>query len=90
MRPRSRRARAPRAGGISGSSQPGPSTIRGNHDADAPGGIAVGALLAATGTADVVDAHAIVLARAVQSIMVVTSDPDDLAALDPAVRLHVV
>ncbi|MEV4240169.1 MULTISPECIES: hypothetical protein [unclassified Nocardia] len=52
--------------------------------------IAVGALLAVTGTADVVDAHVIVLARAVQSIMVVTSDPDDLTALDPAVRLHVV
>ncbi|WP_433713785.1 hypothetical protein ACQP2U_06200 [Nocardia sp. CA-084685] len=52
--------------------------------------IAVGALLAATGTADVVDAQVIVLAHAVQSIMVVTSDPDDLAALDPAVRLHVV
>ncbi|WP_433756973.1 hypothetical protein [Nocardia sp. CA-135398] len=52
--------------------------------------VAVGALLAATGTADVVDAHVIVLAHAVQSIMVVTSDPDDLAAFDPAVRLHVV
>lgn len=52
--------------------------------------LAVGALLAVTGAADVVDAHVIVVAHAVQAIMVVTSDPDDLTALDPAVRLHVV
>ncbi|MET8773520.1 PIN domain-containing protein [Nocardia sp. NPDC004654] len=51
---------------------------------------AVGKLLADTGTADVVDAHVIVLARALRATLVLTSDPDDLKALDPAVRLHVV
>ena len=46
----------------------------------------VGRLLAATGTADVVDAHVVVCARrAGQSI--VTSDPDDLRALDPSATL---
>lgn len=51
---------------------------------------AVGSLLAAAGSADVVDAHVIVLARALRATLVVTSDPDDLKALDPEVRLHVV
>jgi hypothetical protein len=51
---------------------------------------AVGALLATTGTADVIDAHVIVLARALRANLVVTSDPDDLSALDPVVRLYVV
>lgn len=50
----------------------------------------IGALLAATSTDDVVDAHVIVLARALRATLVVTSDPVDLKALDPAVRLHVV
>ncbi|CAN5486106.1 hypothetical protein BH24ACT4_BH24ACT4_20830 [soil metagenome] len=46
----------------------------------------VGRLLAASGTADVVDAHVVVCARRAQQ-SVVTSDPDDLRTLDPAVEL---
>ncbi len=42
----------------------------------------VGRLLAASGTADVVDAHVVVCARR-SAQAVVTSDPDDLRALDP-------
>lgn len=57
---------------------------------DEPAAVAVGAVLAATGTADVVDAHVIVTARTLRADRVVTSDPDDLTALDPAVRLVVV
>ncbi|TQM29365.1 hypothetical protein FB390_0962 [Nocardia bhagyanarayanae] len=34
--------------------------------------------------------HVIVLARALRATLVLTSDPGDLKALDPAVRLHVV
>jgi len=51
---------------------------------------AVGVLLGSTGSADVVDAHVVVLARALRATLVVTSDPDDLTTLDPAVRLYVV
>ncbi|MEV2218655.1 PIN domain-containing protein [Nocardia vinacea] len=51
---------------------------------------AVGALLAGSGTADVVDAHVIVCARLTRARAVITSDPDDLRALDPNVRLEVV
>jgi hypothetical protein len=46
----------------------------------------VGRLLAATGTADIADAHVVICARRA-SQDVVTSDPDDLRLLDPAVRL---
>ncbi|MGI8937826.1 MAG: PIN domain-containing protein [Iamia sp.] len=46
----------------------------------------VGRLLAASGTADVVDAHVVVCARRAQQ-RVVTSDPDDLRTLDPAIEL---
>ena len=42
----------------------------------------VGRLLAASGTADVVDAHVVVCARRADQ-RVVTSDPDDLRRLDP-------
>jgi hypothetical protein len=49
----------------------------------------VGRLLAASGTSDVVDAHVVVCARRTAQ-RVVTSDPDDLALLDPAVELIVV
>jgi len=42
----------------------------------------VGRLLAASGTADVVDAHVVVCARRAGQF-VVTSDPDDLHRLDP-------
>ncbi|WP_063047626.1 PIN domain-containing protein [Nocardia pseudovaccinii] len=51
---------------------------------------AVGALLAGSGTADVVDAHVIVCARLTRARAVITSDPDDLRALDPNIRLEVV
>lgn len=51
---------------------------------------AVGALLAGSGTADVVDAHVIVCARSIRARAVITSDPDDLRALDPNIRLEVV
>lgn len=46
----------------------------------------VGRLLAASGTADIVDAHVVVCARRTQQ-QVVTSDPDNLRELDPAVRV---
>jgi predicted nucleic acid-binding protein len=49
----------------------------------------VGRLLAASRTADVVDAHVVVCARRAGE-GVVTSDPDDLRALDPTVELLVV
>src|SRR5438105_1594090 len=42
----------------------------------------VGRLLAASGTADIVDAHVVICARRSQQ-NVVTSDPDDLRLLDP-------
>ncbi len=45
----------------------------------------VGRLLAATGTADVVDAHVVVCARRAQQ-RVVTSDADDLRVLDPTLE----
>lgn len=44
--------------------------------------ISVGRLLAASGTADVVDAHVVVSARRAGQA-VVTSDPEDLLRLDP-------
>lgn len=46
----------------------------------------VGRLLAASGTSDPVDAHVVICARRAGQ-RVVTSDPDDLAALDPGLRL---
>lgn len=46
----------------------------------------VGRLCAATGRHDVVDAHMVWHAR-VRGHLVVTSDPDDLRALDPTVAL---
>ena len=49
----------------------------------------VGRLLAASGTADVVDAHVVVCARRAGQ-RVVTSDPDDLRRLDPSLDLLVV
>jgi hypothetical protein len=42
----------------------------------------VGRLLAASGTSDVVDAHVVICARRARQ-QAVTSDPDDLRALDP-------
>jgi hypothetical protein len=49
----------------------------------------VGRLLAASGTADVVDAHVVVCARRIAQ-RVVTSDPDGLRALDPKLEVVVV
>ncbi|MCL2849631.1 MAG: hypothetical protein FWE61_06265 [Micrococcales bacterium] len=46
----------------------------------------VGVLLAATGTSDIADAHVVVCARRAGH-PIVTSDPDDLRALDPAATL---
>src|SRR5215217_5902705 len=46
----------------------------------------VGRLLAASGTADIVDAHVVICARrAVQHVA--TSDPEDLRLLDPGLRV---
>lgn len=47
---------------------------------------AVGALLAVSGTRDVVDAAVVVCAWA-NGDVVITSDPDDLRRLDPTLRL---
>jgi hypothetical protein len=47
---------------------------------------AVGRLLAASGTADVVDAHVVLCARRTGQA-VATSDPDDLHRLDPTLTL---
>jgi PIN domain len=46
----------------------------------------VGRLLAASGTSDIADAHVVVCARRSQQ-RVITSDPGDLRALDPAIQL---
>jgi predicted nucleic acid-binding protein len=46
----------------------------------------VGRLLAASGTADITDAHVVVCARRAGQ-RVVTSDPDDLRRLDPALEV---
>lgn len=46
----------------------------------------VGRLLAASGTADVVDAHVVICARRSRQ-RVVTSEPDDLRLLDPTLEL---
>ena len=46
----------------------------------------VGRLLAASGTSDVVDAHVVICARRAHQ-PAVTSDPDDLRALDPTLRV---
>lgn len=46
----------------------------------------VGRLLAASGTADIVDAHVVICARRAGQ-QVATSDPDELRVLDPNLRL---
>jgi hypothetical protein len=46
----------------------------------------VGRLLAASGTSDISDAHVVICARR-SAQPVVTSDPADLSALDPTIRL---
>lgn len=49
----------------------------------------VGRLLAASKTADIADAHVVICARRAGQ-PVVTSDPDDLSQLDPALQLIIV
>jgi len=56
-------------------------------DLDRVDATSVGRLLAASGTADVVDAHVVICARRAGQ-RVATSDPDDLRALDA--RLEIV
>ena len=46
----------------------------------------IGRLLAASGTSDVVDAHVVICARRAGQ-QAVTSDPDDLRALDPTLQV---
>jgi len=50
---------------------------------------AAGRLCRRTGTSDVVDASVVIAARQANAV-VVTSDPDDLARLDPALRVEAV
>ena len=58
-------------------------------DLDRVDATSVGRLLAASGTADITDAHVVICARrAGQSV--VTSDPGDLNKLDPALTLIVI
>ncbi len=65
--------------------QPG-TTVRELDRVDATN---VGRLLAASGTADVVDAHVVICARRADQV-VITSDPDDLRVLDPNLDLAVI
>lgn len=53
---------------------------------DGPDATATGLMLAASGTSDIVDAHVVVCARRADQV-VITNDPDDLARLDPSLRL---
>lgn len=57
------------------------------HALDEPAARAVGSLLRASGTSDVVDAHVVLVARQHRAV-IVTSDPDDLRRLDPRAELH--
>jgi hypothetical protein len=56
---------------------------------DGPEATRTGLLLAATRTADIVDAHVVLCARRARQV-VVTSDPGDLERLDPGLRVLVV
>jgi predicted nucleic acid-binding protein len=56
---------------------------------DGPDATRVGVLLASTRTTDITDAHVVVCARRMGQ-PIVTTDPADLARLDPAARLIVV
>lgn len=56
---------------------------------DGPDATTVGLLLAATRTADIVDAHVVICARRAEQV-VVTSDADDIRHLDPTLSLVVV
>lgn len=55
---------------------------------DEPEAKAASALCGRTGTSDIVDASIVICARArARGHAVLTGDPDDLAALDPALRI---
>jgi predicted nucleic acid-binding protein len=56
---------------------------------DGPDATATGRLLAARGTADIVDGHVVICARRAEQI-VVTNDAGDLRRLDPALPLLLV
>jgi len=56
---------------------------------DGPDATSVGVLLAASGTADIVDAHVVVCARR-NGQAIVTSDPADMRRLDPSATLVIV
>jgi len=56
---------------------------------DGPDATQVGMLLAASGSADIVDAHVVICARR-HAEAIVTSDPSDLRMLDPNAELIVV
>jgi hypothetical protein len=56
---------------------------------DGPDATTVGLLLAATRTADIVDAHVVICARRAEQV-VITSDADDIRHLDPRLSLVVV
>ncbi len=64
----------------------GLTTVLGLSELDA---LSIGRMLARAGTGDVVDAHVVLCAQRTSS-RVVTSDPDDLLRLDPALRLLVI
>jgi predicted nucleic acid-binding protein len=55
---------------------------------DAAAAVQIGRLLAASRTSDVVDAHVVLCAREADG-SIVTTDPQDLARLDPGARLVV-
>lgn len=55
-----------------------------------PTALKIGALLGQSGTGDVVDAAVVVCAKEAGSAPVITSDPQDLRKLDPALPLIVV
>lgn len=55
-------------------------------DLDRVDATSIGRLLAASGTADIVDAHVVICARRSQQ-RVATSDPSDLRILDPNIEL---
>ena len=56
---------------------------------DTSAAVQVGRLLAASGTSDVIDAHVVLCAREGEDA-IVTSDPKDLARLDPGAKLFVI
>lgn len=54
---------------------------------DYPTALEIGTILGESGTADVIDACVVVCARQLNHAPVITSDPEDLRKLDPALPL---